>query len=683
MPRLASLSSKGLTNIGVGTAVVAPSIPTWVAATKGFPTTSIDVFSVTNGQLASSSSTLYSPLEANSVNDQFAISPENNFVYVPNGTKNRIEIIPVDPDTGIYTGSGVTSVSTTALGTYPSNITISPDGSYAYVLFSNSFKVGIYSRNALTGALTGISNLRDGYAFAKITSDGAYLYTVLNNLIIYSRDISTGALTLIAEDTQAVTNGGFAKITISSDNRSLYVADFAQNNFYCYTIDPATGLITLDQTINLSSFGADVRSNGVEVSNDGNYVYVTLYDINQVLGTTVVMYSRSPTAPFTLTQSNVYTITGAVGEQTSNLILTKQQNLLIMSVSGSSGAPIHSWTRNTLNGRLTLNADVTGFGNGIATNTGTLPIPIPFQPVFTARVFPTDLYNAITDYDAANNRMIINSANAIYSSSSGTSWTAGTYPTTSNQSFFMRVLGDGNYVAGHTGGVILRSTLGTSSYTANTTGLPANARYNDFAKSGSTFIVASSYGIHTSTSISSTYTLRSNTATTVNFARNPNTGRLFAWGLTGSNAILQSSDNDGVTWTTRLTITQSQVNVNQFAGIAWFAAGNCLIASQGWFKGVGLGATGAIYKIAADGTSYTQVFTEPTSNYLTSVGVDTTNGQAYVSGFGGKLYRSLNGDNWVSQTTNTSANLAAITWMPNVNRLVVQGYQNTTYITSQ
>jgi sugar lactone lactonase YvrE len=376
MPRVASLSSKGLTSIGVGTAVVAPSIPTWVAATKGFPTTSIDVFSVTNGQLASSSSTLYSPLEANSVNDQFAISPENNFVYVPNGTKNRIEIIPVDLDTGIYTGSGVTSVSTSALGTYPSNITISPDGNYAYVMFANSFKIGIYSRNALTGALTGISNLRDGYTTAKITTNGAYLYTVLNNLIIYSRDISTGALTLVAEDTQAVTNGGFAKISLSKDNRSLYVADFAQNNFYVYTIDPATGLITLSQTINLSSFGADVRPNGVEVSNDGNYVYVTLYDINQVLGTTVVMYSRSLTAPFTLTQSNVYTISGAVGEQTANLILTKQQNLLIMSVSGSTGAPIHSWTRNTLNGRLTLNADVTGFGAGIATNTGILSVPI-------------------------------------------------------------------------------------------------------------------------------------------------------------------------------------------------------------------------------------------------------------------------------------------------------------------
>jgi hypothetical protein len=368
MPLLSSLSSKGLTNIGVGSAVVSPPVPTWVAATKGFPATSIDVFSVTGGVLSASSSTLYSPLDANSVNDQFAISPQNNFVYVPNGTKNRIEIIPVNTSTGIFTGSGFTSASTSALGNYPTNITISPDGNYAYVLFANSFKIGVYSRNPTTGALTGISNLRDGYATAKITSNGTYLYTVLNNLIIYSRNISTGALTLVAEDTQAVTNGGFAKITISSDNLSLYVADFSQNNFYAYLIDPATGLITLSQTINYSGFGADIRPNGVTVSNNGKHVYVTLYDINQVLGTTVVMYTRSSASPFTLTQANVYTISGAVGEQTANLILTKQQNLLIMSVSGNPGSPIHSWTRSTLNGRLTLNTDVTGFGAGIATN---------------------------------------------------------------------------------------------------------------------------------------------------------------------------------------------------------------------------------------------------------------------------------------------------------------------------
>jgi hypothetical protein len=350
-------------------AVVVDPNAVWVAATKGFPTTSIDVFSVTSGQLSSSSSTLYSPLEANSVNNQFAISPQNDFVYVPNGTKNRIEIIPVNPNTGIYTGSGATSTSTSALGNYPTNITISPDGNYAYVVFANSFKIAIYSRNAATGALTGISNLRDGYAYSKITSNGAYLYSVLNNLLMYSRNISTGALTLIAENFDAPVNGSFAKIAISSDNRSLYVADFSQNNFYSYLIDPATGLASLSQTISLTGFGADVRSQEVEVSNDGKHVYVTLYDINQVLGTTVIMYSRSLTAPFTLTQANVYTISGAVGEQISNLILTKQQNLLLAGVSADrAGFPIYSWTRNTTTGTLTRNADVAGFGAGIATN---------------------------------------------------------------------------------------------------------------------------------------------------------------------------------------------------------------------------------------------------------------------------------------------------------------------------
>ena len=342
----------------------------WVAATKGFPTTSIDVFSVTNGELSSSSSTLYSPLEANSYNFNFTISPQNDFVYVPNGTKNRIEIIPVDPNTGIYTGSGFIPMSTVGHGNFPGNITISPDGNYAYVTFFNSFKIAIYSRNATTGALTFISNLRDGFQFATITSDGAYLYSVLNNLLMYSRNISTGALTLIAENFDATVNGGFSKITISRDNRSLYVADFSQNNFYSYLIDPATGVATLSQNISLSSFGTEIRPSEVEVSDDGKFVYVALYD--QTGDTDVIMYSRSLTSPFTLTQENVYTISdGISGTQVSNLILTKQQNLLIAGASSSNPtAPLYSWTRNTTTGTLTLNTTVTGFGGSIETNRG-------------------------------------------------------------------------------------------------------------------------------------------------------------------------------------------------------------------------------------------------------------------------------------------------------------------------
>jgi DNA-binding beta-propeller fold protein YncE len=223
--------------------------------------------------------------------------------------------------------------------------------------FSNSFKLGIYSRNAATGALTGISNLRDGYRLTKMTSDGAYLYAFLNNLIIYSRNISTGALTLVAEDFQATTNAGFlykTSVEITSDNRSLYIADFSQTNFYSYLIDPATGLVTLSQTISLSSISAELRPAGVVASNDGKFVYVTVYDVNQVNATTMIMYSRSLTAPYTLTQVNTYVT--AVGEQSAGIILTKSQNLILVNL----GSIIRSYSRNVVTGNLTINPDITG-----------------------------------------------------------------------------------------------------------------------------------------------------------------------------------------------------------------------------------------------------------------------------------------------------------------------------------
>jgi 6-phosphogluconolactonase (cycloisomerase 2 family) len=223
--------------------------------------------------------------------------------------------------------------------------------------FGNSFKLGIYSRNATNGALTGISNLRDGYRLTKMTSNGAYLYAFLNNLIIYSRNISTGALTLVAEDFQATTNAGFlykTSVEITSDNRSLYIADFSQTNFYSYLIDPATGLVTLSQTISLSSISAEMRPIGVVSSNDGKFVYVTVYDVNQVNATTMIMYSRSLTAPYTLTQVNTYVT--AVGEQSAGIILTKSQNLILVNL----GSIIRSYSRNVVTGNLTINPDITG-----------------------------------------------------------------------------------------------------------------------------------------------------------------------------------------------------------------------------------------------------------------------------------------------------------------------------------
>lgn len=298
---------------------------------------------------------------------------------------------------------------------------------------------------------------------------------------------------------------------------------------------------------------------------------------------------------------------------------------------------------------------------------------LPGVPLtFTVRTFPTTLYNTKNDYDVANSRIVVNSANAIYSSTDGINWTAGTYPTTSTQSNVLRIMG-GVFYTGHQGTLIYYSATGTSGYTTVSSGLTNQTHY-DFMKSGANYIIANSQDIRTSTIGTSTYTTRSASGTR-GLAKNPSTNRIVAVGGSGGMTI-STSDDDGITWTTpRQDFTATG---GQFASVVWFPAGNCFIGVWGHFDGVS--AKGKIYKIDSTGATSVEVFAL-NNNYLVSVGVDAKNNAVFVSGLSGVLYRSTDTTTWTAVTTGTTANLGGVTWMPNLNMLMVHGYQTTTYIT--
>ncbi len=302
----------------------------------------------------------------------------------------------------------------------------------------------------------------------------------------------------------------------------------------------------------------------------------------------------------------------------------------------------------------------------------------PSLHVFTVRTFPTSLYNVRNDYDASNSRLLINGSNSVHSSSDGINWTAGTYPTTFNQSYFLRKTSDNYYVTGHSADRVYYSTTGTDSYTLTSVTGTGNVEVTDVLKSGSYYIFGNKQGIYTKTTIDGTATLRSNTANELSFAKNPNTGRIVAFGKSASTIYSLISDDDGITWT--IGTSFSFATEIYFSGIVWFGSANCFVANIGAYNGTTV--VSGIYTISSNGTVATQVFSL-SGKYLQAVGLDTTYNVVYVSGSSGVLYRSNNSTTWVQQTTGTSASLGGITWMPNVGRLVVQGYQNTTYLTGE
>ncbi len=300
---------------------------------------------------------------------------------------------------------------------------------------------------------------------------------------------------------------------------------------------------------------------------------------------------------------------------------------------------------------------------------------------FTIGTLPADGYNMWDVYDSANGRFVYGSANAVNTTTDGITWTAGTYQTTSNQSLHLRRHSNGTWISGHIAGYILTSPNGTSSWNYGTK--ISNTGYTyDTWWSGSQYVYAHTGGIWTSTTAASGYTKRLTSGEPwAGIARNPSTGRLLTVMSVGYQpAYLQTytSDDNGTTWTLRHTITGfNSGTVNQLGAVFWFPAGNCFVHACGHFYPDVI--TGTIYKYSSDGLSYTTPFTQ-TGFYLWGGGVDSTNNRAIVTGSSGRVYVSTDATTWTAMTTGTTAMLKSTTWMPNINRLIILGYQNTTYL---
>ena len=372
MPRLGQFSSRALHGIGVTyiAPVVPPVVPVststeWLVLTGGFPTTSATVYAIsTQASTLSTVSTVYSSFAASSYHFDAAVAPNNDFIYFPNGTKNWIDVVPISPNTGVYTGSGATTAAINGGSSFPMKIKISPDGKGAYVAYNNAGIIGIMNRNTSTGALTAVSNVSTGSTSIVISADNQNFYSVTNSgVVMYSRNTTTNALSYIStEVTVAISSPTFAypAILITNDGNSVLVADYSAGSIHNYQRNTSTGVLTWQQTV-ATPLGSPI---GIAASKDGKSVYAARYDPNQVMVGAVVLFTRSLSAPYSLTTSTTYVTGAAGGVQLTSLIVSKNQDVL--TTIGTDGN-LYSWGRNLTTGALTTNTTITGVAAGALT----------------------------------------------------------------------------------------------------------------------------------------------------------------------------------------------------------------------------------------------------------------------------------------------------------------------------
>ncbi len=225
-----------------------------------------------------------------------AVSPDGRHVYVAQRSDSSIAVFERAPDTGALMfietqrdgAGGIEGLRGAA------SVAISPDGSHVYAAGQSDDAVSVFSRNAETGALefvlaqidgVGGSDSLENVASVAVSPDGRHLYVsspTEGSLGVFERDAATGALTFVQKERPA-----------GSSQPSLVAASFGGAYVYAaggtikaFSRDVETGTLTLLQTgINGSPSLGSPQS--IAISPGDGYVYAVFRDALAVVAVDV------------------------------------------------------------------------------------------------------------------------------------------------------------------------------------------------------------------------------------------------------------------------------------------------------------------------------------------------------------------------------------------------------------
>ena len=241
-----------------------------------------------------------------------ACSPDGKYAYSVSMFDHALVAFSRDASTGDL--SYIETVFNSDLGVGglggARSIAMAPDGKHMYVAGWNDDALAIFSRDAMTGAVSFQGRKKQGELeeeepqdqqidgliephFALVSPDGANVYVVLwgeDAVSVFDRDPASGLLdykSKLVNNIDGVRGlDGARSIGLSPDGEYAYVASWNDDSVSVFSRDTATGELSYASSIKNGAGNGAVKGmdqpHSLFVSTDGNFVYVAVFGSDAV-----------------------------------------------------------------------------------------------------------------------------------------------------------------------------------------------------------------------------------------------------------------------------------------------------------------------------------------------------------------------------------------------------------------
>jgi 6-phosphogluconolactonase (cycloisomerase 2 family) len=246
----------------------------------------------------------------------FNLPGGSTLTFIPSGAfgfSNTGAVFSVNTSTGVLTqvGSGTT-------GDVPYDATLTPNGDFLYIPNYQDGTISAFSVDQTTGALTEVtgSPFADGDVYpaaSAVSPNGKFLFVAnfstdnAGSISVFSINATTGALTAVT-GSPFTGSGPANNIAINPAGTSLFVA---ANGVNAYSINATTGALT---AVSGSPFTTPVAPYGVTVDPTGKFLYASIFGNLTTTQTAPDVITFSIGSTGALTQLSAQGVDGNQGE---------------------------------------------------------------------------------------------------------------------------------------------------------------------------------------------------------------------------------------------------------------------------------------------------------------------------------------------------------------------------------